>query len=80
MEGEGIDMLGGRALCLCMSSQIEELVDPLSRTFFRSFGFRRGPVYLHTNCSSYRCVREDLTKKTKKKLKKKICLYLLRID
>lgn len=60
-------MMSDRALCLCMSSQIEELVDPLNRTL-SFFAFHQGPIYLHMNCFSYWYVRDDLkrTKMTKK--------------
>lgn len=63
-------MMTGRALCLCMSSQIEELVDPLRRTL-SFFAFHQGPIYLHMNCFSYWYVRDDLkrTKMTKKEEK-----------
>lgn len=61
-------MMSDRALCLCMSSQIEELVDPLKRTL-SFFAFHQGPIYLHMNCFSYWYVRDDLkrAKMTKKK-------------
>lgn len=68
MEGEGTDMMSDRALCLCMSSQIEELVDPL-KLALSFFAFHQGPIYLHMNCFSYWYVRDDL-KRTKMREKK----------
>lgn len=64
-------MMSDRALCLCMLSQIEELVDPLKRTL-SFFAFHQGPIYLYMNCFSYWYVRDDLKKNKLKTTKKAV--------